>query len=68
MKTETVIEYFKTKTALANALDVSKQAISEWKEIVPFSRQLQIERLTKGKLKAMPLDEELARRKKALAK
>ena len=61
MKTETAIEYFKTKTALANALGIKKQAISEWREIVPFKRQLQLEQITNGELKAMSLDEALAK-------
>jgi len=61
MKTETAIEYFKTKAALARALDISKSAISEWKDVVPFKRQLQLEQITNGELKAMSLDEALAK-------
>ena len=61
MKTETAVQFFKTKTALAAALSVKKQAVSQWGDIVPFKRQLQIEKLTNGKLKAMSLEEALAK-------
>jgi len=46
------IQHFKTITALACALGISKQAVAQWGETVPTLRQQQIEILTMGALKA----------------
>ncbi|PWU30145.1 Cro/Cl family transcriptional regulator [Pseudomonas sp. RW407] len=45
------IEHFGSISALARALKVSYEAVRQWDE-VPELRQYQLERLTKGKLKA----------------
>lgn len=53
MKTKNVVTFFKTKTALANALGIKKQSINDWSDVVPFHRQMQLQEITGGKLKAM---------------
>lgn len=52
MKTQDAIEHFGGIPELAAALGVTIPAIYQWKETPPGGRQLQIERVTKGKLKA----------------
>lgn len=52
MKTADAIKHFGTAAELARALGIQRQSISCWGETVPLGRQYQIERLTKGKLKA----------------
>lgn len=54
MKTAAAIEAFGSVKALADALEVSPQAIYQWGEEVPDGRDFQIEVLTEGKLKARP--------------
>ena len=55
MKTQNAIEYAGTAVNLASLLGIkSTGAISQWGEYPPESRQLQIERITLGALKAEP--------------
>ena len=49
-----VIAHFGTVAALADALDISPEAIYQWGARVPASREFQIQVLTKGKLEARP--------------
>jgi hypothetical protein len=51
MKKHDAIKHFGGVTSLARALHVNRTAIYQWKSI-PLMRQLQIERLTHGVLKA----------------
>ncbi|ABX50656.1 hypothetical protein Sbal195_3494 [Shewanella baltica OS195] len=55
MKTKDAISHFGNKLKLAEALSVTKSAISQWGEDVPELRAYQIERLTDGELKATEL-------------
>lgn len=55
MKTKDAISHFGNKLKLAEALSVTKSAISQWGEDVPELRAYQIERLTGGELKATAL-------------
>lgn len=55
MKTKDAISHFGNKLKLAEALSVTKSAISQWGEDVPELRAYQIERLTGGELKASEL-------------
>jgi DNA-binding transcriptional regulator YdaS (Cro superfamily) len=48
------IAYFGTQQALADALGIKTQSITDWGEIVPELRQLQLQRITGGVLKADP--------------
>jgi len=54
MKTSDVITHFGTQTATAKALGILQSSVSEWNEYPPAKRQLQIERITNGQLKAEP--------------
>lgn len=55
MKTADAIEHFGgTQTALAEALGLKQPSIAGWGEYPPAMRQMQIERATKGRLKAEP--------------
>ena len=55
MKTQQAIEYAGTAVNLANLLGIkSTGAISQWGEYPPENRQLQLERITLGALKAEP--------------
>lgn len=52
MTKDQAIAHFGSVTALARALLISYQAVHGWTESIPALRQLQIERLTGGNLKA----------------
>lgn len=54
MKTVDVVSHYGTQTAVAAALEIDQSSVSGWGEWPPDKRQLQIERLTKGALKAEP--------------
>ncbi|MEL4390664.1 Cro/CI family transcriptional regulator [Shewanella xiamenensis] len=55
MKTKDAISHFGNKLKLAEALSVTKSAISQWGADVPELRAYQIERLTHGALKVNPV-------------
>lgn len=52
MKKNDVISHFGTMTKAAEALGLTKSAISQWPDEIPQLRAFEIERLTGGKLKA----------------
>lgn len=52
MRTSDVIKYFGTQKAVADALGIKPPSVSTWGDTVPPLRQLQIEALTEGKLRA----------------
>ena len=53
MTAHQLIRHFKTGAEAARKLGMTRAAIALWKENgIPFSRQLQIEMLTGGELKA----------------
>lgn len=52
MKTQKAIQHFGGQTALARALGIRQPSVAEWGEYPPEGKQLLIERLTGGKLKA----------------
>lgn len=56
MRTDDVIAHFGSRKAVEEALDVSQAAISQWKKRgkVPKLRALEVERLTKRKLRFDP--------------
>lgn len=55
MKTTEVIEHFGgTQHAAAQALGLRQPSIANWGEFPPALRQIQIERMTNGELKAEP--------------
>jgi DNA-binding transcriptional regulator YdaS (Cro superfamily) len=56
MTYDQLISHYGTQSAAASALGINQSSVSEWKErgSIPRLRQLHIEILTKGKLKADP--------------
>lgn len=54
MKTAEVVKFFETQQGVADALGIKQSSVAEWGEYPPPLRQLQIEALTKKKLKAEP--------------
>jgi DNA-binding transcriptional regulator YdaS (Cro superfamily) len=54
VKTADAVLYFGSKAKLAEQLGISPGALSQWGEEVPPLRQLQIERITGGRLAASP--------------
>ena len=52
MKTKDFVKFFKTQTAAAKALGTAQSTVASWGGEPPPLRQIQIERLTNGKLKA----------------
>lgn len=47
-----VIRFFGTQQAVADALGIKQSSVAEWGEYPPEARQLQIHRVTAGKLRA----------------
>jgi len=52
MTTEQVIKYYGSKVAIAKALEINPQALTNWGDQPPPLRQLQLEKITRGKLRA----------------
>jgi DNA-binding transcriptional regulator YdaS (Cro superfamily) len=52
MKTADAIKFFGTRTALAKALGITKQAVTQWGETVPEGRAYQLQVITGGQLSA----------------
>lgn len=54
MRTAEVIAHFTTQQAVADALGIKQPSVGGWGEFPPDRRQLQIEGITNGTLKAEP--------------
>ncbi len=54
MNTREVIEHFGSQHAVAEALGIRQPSVANWKESPPPLRQLQLEAVTGGALKAEP--------------
>lgn len=55
MTFDQLMAHFKTQVAAAEALGIAQSSVSEWqKNGIPFVRQVQFERATRGKLRADP--------------
>ena len=52
MTYDQVLQHFGTQVKIAAALEMTQGSVSAWEGIVPPFRQLQIERVTGGKLVA----------------
>ena len=52
MKTDDAIEFFGGRNELAKALGINVASVYDWKELVPQRRQYEIEKISRGKLKA----------------
>lgn len=49
-----VLNHFGTQQAIADALGIYQSSVAEWTERIPALRQIQIERITLGALRADP--------------
>ncbi len=56
MLKETVLAYFGGPAKTAQALHLTKGAISQWKGRIPAKSALRVEYFTEGKLKVNPAD------------
>lgn len=54
MFTDEAVRHFGTKTQVAKALGLGKQAVSEWGEIVPKGRAYELQAITGGLLRVRP--------------
>jgi hypothetical protein len=52
MTKEEAVKYFGTQSELARALSISQASIAGWGDEPPELRQLQLHRMTRGKLRA----------------
>lgn len=52
MRKQEAIEFYGSQTALARAIGIAQASVAGWGEYPPDARQLQLQRITKGKLKA----------------
>jgi len=59
MKKSAVIKYFGTGAHVARSLQITRQAVSNWPDIVPEVYALRLEKITEGRL---VYDESLYRR------
>jgi hypothetical protein len=53
-KTEVLAFFDNSPTAVARFLGISQPSVTNWPEELPILRQLELERLTGGKLRAGP--------------
>jgi len=51
MKKSDAVHYFGNQTRLAEILEITRSAVSQWPSVVPLGRAYQIQLLTGGKLK-----------------
>lgn len=54
MKKSVALEHFGTKEAIAEALEISRQAVSQWPEVVPEGQAYKLQVITGGKLRVDP--------------
>ncbi|AOV98556.1 MULTISPECIES: Cro/CI family transcriptional regulator [Edwardsiella] len=54
MLKQTVVKHFGSQRAVAQALQVSDSAVSQWKTLIPERAALKLHRITAGKLKYSP--------------
>lgn len=54
MKTKDVVEHFGSEAEVARTLEISRQAVDQWGDLVPFRAAIEIQRITKDKLKVDP--------------
>lgn len=54
MTTREAIQFYGTQRELATALGISQSTVAEWGEFPPALRQLQLQQVTRSKLRAEP--------------
>lgn len=52
LKTD-VLKHFPTVVAVADSLGIRRQSVYKWPAVVPITRAVALERITKGKLKVV---------------
>jgi DNA-binding transcriptional regulator YdaS (Cro superfamily) len=52
MKTQDAIDLFGSGRAVAHALGITPAAVYQWGDYVPLARQFELQRITRGKLRA----------------
>jgi DNA-binding transcriptional regulator YdaS (Cro superfamily) len=50
MKKKTVVKHFNTQGSIARFLGISRQAVSQWPDIIPEAAARKIEKYTDGEL------------------
>jgi DNA-binding transcriptional regulator YdaS (Cro superfamily) len=55
MRTTEVVKHFGTKAAIARALGITRQSLSQWGDFPPQLAQYRLEELTNGELKRSTL-------------
>ncbi len=51
MKKADAIKFFRSEYAIAKKLKLTKQAVHQWPDVIPFRRAIKLEELSGGKLK-----------------
>jgi DNA-binding transcriptional regulator YdaS (Cro superfamily) len=51
MRKSDVLKHFKTATAAARAIGITKSAVSQWADIIPEDKAYRYQDVTRGKLK-----------------
>lgn len=54
MRKDEAITFYGSQSALARALGIAQASVAGWGEYPPPKRQLQLQKITKGALKAEP--------------
>lgn len=54
MTTDDAVKHYGTQQKLADALGIKQGSVAGWGDFPPALRQLQLQQITKGKLKAEP--------------
>lgn len=54
MRKDDAVKYFGSQRAIAEKLELTDAAVSQWKEVIPERAALKLSRITKGKLSYNP--------------
>ncbi len=54
MRKDEAVSFYGSQAALARALGIAQPSVADWGEFPPDRRQLQLEHITNGDLKAEP--------------
>jgi hypothetical protein len=54
MTTEQAIKHYRTQQGVADALGIAQSTVAEWGEYPPPLRQLQLQTVSRGRLRAEP--------------
>jgi transcriptional repressor of cell division inhibition gene dicB len=54
MRKADAIKHYTTEQGVANALGITRQAVSKWPDVIPPQRAIELEMISKGALRVMP--------------